>query len=589
MKQHSASRLFAFALCLFLTAGSVQAQPKPKIAVFSGPLATIHNSTPLVTGNKAREQYGLELLTNPDGSATRYDHLVPQRLAAPVEIFIEQHSAHPLERDAAYLYGPPDGYLDAAGQFHAQRQSDDDKAVYRVTLRPEDGLYLLPYMARQGDGRAWDSDCARPGVPVDQCRQRYFPDASRIFEEIDRGLAGVAENGRGNMLSSMAEFDFYRALPPGGYTRGLPASGRTDVGEGDIPPEVLGEDFFRPLVSATRYEDLARVANRVHKALNSARYSGAIWLESSTSVEETSYWLSLLIDTTIPIVGNASQRPNRELSADGPFNIVDSAIYILSDQWADDRGRNELGVVVIQAEQIFAARQIQKSDARPGGYIATGDHGGVLGTTGAPGPVQIYFTPRSRHTWRSDVRLPELPEVVNGVHRRAGRPQQLEVRIKDADGWLLGQAIPRVDFVKTGEYIQDSSHPKAQDEPDILARIERNLTNHPLAGFVAEGLAPFGLTSLSQEQALAVAAFSGMPVVRVGRGNAGGSAAQLNPRHVVITGNNLTATKARLLLIASIMKFGSLPPARDPTNPTEEERAALHEAIARYQTVFDTH
>src|SRR6185436_21073759 len=103
-------------------------------AIFSGPTATIQNSEPLVTSNKAREAYGLPLRSNPDGSRPRFDALRPQRLAAPVTIYVEQFSAHPLERDAAELYGPPDGYLDAAGTFHKQRQSPDDTPVYEVTL-----------------------------------------------------------------------------------------------------------------------------------------------------------------------------------------------------------------------------------------------------------------------------------------------------------------------------------------------------------------------------------------------------------------------------------------------------------------------
>ena len=68
----------------------------------------------------------------------------------------------PLERDAAELYAPPDGYLDAAGAFHRERQGPDDVAVYEVTLRPEDGLYPLPYMARQADGQAWEDDGTSP-------------------------------------------------------------------------------------------------------------------------------------------------------------------------------------------------------------------------------------------------------------------------------------------------------------------------------------------------------------------------------------------------------------------------------------------
>ena len=80
---------------------------RPRIAVFSGPTATIQNSEPLVTSNKAREKYGLPLRTNPDGTPMRFDVFRPQRLAAPVTVYVEQFSAHPLERDAAELYARP--------------------------------------------------------------------------------------------------------------------------------------------------------------------------------------------------------------------------------------------------------------------------------------------------------------------------------------------------------------------------------------------------------------------------------------------------------------------------------------------------
>ena len=62
--------------------------PKPKIAVFSGPTATIQNSEPLVTSNKARAQHGLPPRTNPDGSPMRFDGLRPQRLAATVKVYV---------------------------------------------------------------------------------------------------------------------------------------------------------------------------------------------------------------------------------------------------------------------------------------------------------------------------------------------------------------------------------------------------------------------------------------------------------------------------------------------------------------------
>ena len=215
---------------------------RPVIAVFSGSTATIQNSEPLVTSNKARAKYDLPQLTDPDGRTARFDVLRPQRLARPVTVYVEQFSAHPLERDAADLYAPPDGYLDPDGVFHAQRTGPRDVAVYEMVLRPEDGPYPLPYFGRQADGSAWEGDCASPDSPADRCRQPFYPDASRIFEEIDR--LGVGRSGVGNLLASRADYDFYRAAPSGGYTQGLPAAGRTDVGKGDIPPERIGEDFY---------------------------------------------------------------------------------------------------------------------------------------------------------------------------------------------------------------------------------------------------------------------------------------------------------------------------------------------------------
>jgi L-asparaginase/Glu-tRNA(Gln) amidotransferase subunit D len=298
--------------------------------------------------------------------------------------------------------------------------------------------------------------------------------------------------------------------------------------------------------------------------------------------------LNLLIDAPVPIVANAAQRTNWLLSADGPRNIVDAVDYILSRVWADEDGRDELGVVMIQDEQIFAARQVQKSDARPGGYVAAGDHGGVLGTVGVPGPVRIYFRPETRHTWQSELRLDLLPETAAGTFRRDGAVASREVRIKDERGLLIAEAIPRVGIVKFGNFTQDASLPSADQHPDILARSEKHLRDSPLAGFVAEGLAPYGLSPRSPEKALEIAVFSGMPVVQVGRGNAGGA---VPPSYsgTAITGSNLTATKARILLMACLLKFGSLPPARDPHDPSAAERKATAAAISRYQKIFDTH
>jgi L-asparaginase len=83
------------------------------------------------------------------------------------------------------------------------------------------------------------------------------------------------------------------------------------------------------------------------------------------------------------------------------------------------------------------------------------------------------------------------------------------------------------------------------------------------------------------------AVHSGLPVVRLGRGNKEGFVTLHDPSF--IGGSTLTAAKARLLLMACLMKFGSLPPAADPDHPTPEEAARIRTKVAAYQTVFDTH
>ncbi|MFP6733882.1 MAG: asparaginase domain-containing protein, partial [Rhodospirillales bacterium] len=309
---------------------------KARIAHLAGPNATIQNSPPLVTSNKARLRAGLPPMQDAGGTQLTFDALRAQRLAAPAKVYVEQFSGHPLEADAADLYAPPDGYMGADGVFHGDRQSPDDKPVYEIEIRPEDGFYPLPYMALLAGGEPWEEECVAPGAGDDGARQGFYPDGSRSFEEIDR--LAVGDDGRASLISSVVDVDFYRGLPPGGYRKGLAAERRTDMGEGDIAPEVRGRDFFpyKPyhLASAPPRPALAKMTNAMQALADRGDYDGFMWTQGSPQVEETAYWYNLLIDTDRPICGNAAQRPNGQISNDGPKNLVDSFRFIASGKWA---------------------------------------------------------------------------------------------------------------------------------------------------------------------------------------------------------------------------------------------------------------
>jgi hypothetical protein len=540
---------------------------KARIAHLAGPNATIQNSPPLVTSNKARAKYGLEPRTNADGSPQRFDVLRTQKLARPVTVYVEQFSAHPLEQDAAGLYGPPDGYLDASGTFHSEPTSPSDKPVYEIELSPEDGYYPLPYMARQADGRPWEEECTDPKAPNEKARQPFFPDGARSFAEIDQ--LGIGVDGVGNLISSRADIDFHRIVPPAGY-----------VSQG----EKRGVDFFayKPvhLENGPPKGSLAVILNRVRKILDSSDYDGAIWTQGSPRIEETLYWLNLLLDTTKPLCGNAAQRMHGMISNDGPKNIVDSVEYITSRIWADADGRNHAGIVLLAEQRVYAARDVIKGDARPGGYILVGGHGGILAGVGHDTKPRLLYVPVSLHTWRSEVNLSRLPSSVIGLQGKT-------VAIKTERGDLLESAVPKVPILKDGNYFEDEPLMAPETQVDIMAWLEECLKHASLAGFAFEGLSPYGKpASTSRTKALLISVYSGLPVVFCGRGNTEGFAIPMSP---FIAGSNLAVTKARILLMACLMKFGTLPAAADPRNPTAAEIAATAEKVALYQAVFDTH
>jgi L-asparaginase/Glu-tRNA(Gln) amidotransferase subunit D len=331
-------------------------------------------------------------------------------------------------------------------------------------------------------------------------------------------------------------------------------------------------------------EAIVRATNILQRKLSSGEYLGGQWLEGSPTNEESMYWFNLLLDVTVPLVGHSAQRPHGTVSADGDRNIVDGVGYITSRVWEDGEGRDRVGTVMIVDEVIYASREVAKTDARPGNYVATGGHGGIVGSaTGNLGTPFLTYVPVRKHTHRSALRVTQLPVSVVGVEIDAdGSVREADVRIKNGAGELAPDQMPVIRMMKFGRYAQQCC---AIDE--VRSWFAHASHRHPLVGIVAEGKSPYGKMDPPAEAVLRVAAFSGMPVVKVGRGNTAGFSSAREPW--AIRGNNLTATKARLLAMACLLKFGALPPAADPEHPTEEERGSTFAAVKRLQEIFDTH
>ena len=176
-----------------------------------------------------------------------------------------------------------------------------------------------------------------------------------------------------------------------------------------------------------------------------------------------------------------------------------------------------------------------------------------------------------------------------GVRRTPGGAiRRVAVKVKDAAGRLRGSAIPAVELADFNAWM--TANPPGTHDP-VVARIEaaidRCLGESPLCGLIAEAPTGGHFDHLD-EIVINRAALSGFVVVKVYRGTprmfVGGSAGSL-----YLAGSNLNANKARVLLMACLLRFGCPRPAADPAHPTRAELAAVRAHLVQFQKVFDTH
>ena len=140
-------------------------------------------------------------------------------------------------------------------------------------------------------------------------RQAYYPDGSRIFEEIDR--FGIAEDGTGIWFRSWRHGFLHHATVA---TQGAGRRRSDRYGDGDIEPEVMGQDFFAT-ACASRYVATSRLDGTHGQRHPDILDMAIIWEQldpGQPAVEETLYWLNLMLDTTLPVCGNATEPAARQ-------------------------------------------------------------------------------------------------------------------------------------------------------------------------------------------------------------------------------------------------------------------------------------
>jgi len=99
-----------------------------------------------------------------------------------------------------------------------------------------------------------------------------------------------------------------------------------------------------------------KLAKRLNEVLKSPDVDAALITHGTDTLEETSYFLSLVTKSTKPVVMVGSMRPATATSADGPANIYNGVAAAI------DPGFDARGVLVSLNDEIHFARNVVKTD-----------------------------------------------------------------------------------------------------------------------------------------------------------------------------------------------------------------------------------
>jgi L-asparaginase len=133
-----------------------------------------------------------------------------------------------------------------------------------------------------------------------------------------------------------------------------------------------------------------KLAKRVNQLSASPDVDGIVITHGTDTMEETAYFLDLVLKTRKPVVLTGSMRPSTALSADGPLNIY-NAVAVAADPRATERG-----VLVSINDQIHSAHDVTKTHTTATDTFMSPFHG-LIGTT-AYGVSQYYRFPFKKHT-----------------------------------------------------------------------------------------------------------------------------------------------------------------------------------------------
>jgi L-asparaginase len=133
-----------------------------------------------------------------------------------------------------------------------------------------------------------------------------------------------------------------------------------------------------------------KLANRVNALTAMPDVSGIVITHGTDTIEETAYFLNLVVKSKKPVVMTAAMRPATALSADGPLNFY-NAVAVAADKNAGGRG-----VLVVINDWIHGAASLTKTSTTAVQTFLS-PQSGLIGTV-AYGKTEFFRGPIGKHT-----------------------------------------------------------------------------------------------------------------------------------------------------------------------------------------------
>jgi L-asparaginase len=211
-------------------------------------------------------------------------------------------------------------------------------------------------------------------------------------------------------------------LATGGTIAGTGATSTTTVGYTaatvgvqrliDAVPElktvanVKGEQVFQIASENMNNDSWLKLAKRVNELLAQDDVDGIVITHGTDTIEETAYFLNLVVKSRKPVVIVGAMRPSTAISADGPINLYNAAILAASPEAVGK------GVLVVMNDQINGARDVTKTNTANADTFRSWELG-FLGYMQDNRP-HFYRQSTRRHTADSEFdvsKLESLPAV----------------------------------------------------------------------------------------------------------------------------------------------------------------------------------